>query len=165
MGETREKLRMYRVVNLVKRKPHLTHAQFRDHFERSHAAMALKFCGHLFTHYERMYVSDVLGGGDPRVEGSGFGPMEWGWDLMSVWTMKDEAAFLEIQAMMESPELKRYFQEDEDRFIDRQHIVMMPCTAVRDTGTQFKPEGTVFDTPDGTPRWDDWQEKIGMEKA
>ena len=41
--------KMYKVIHLVKRKSHLTHEQFREHFERSHAAMALKFCGHLFS--------------------------------------------------------------------------------------------------------------------
>ena len=156
---------MYRVIHLVKRKPHLTHEQFRDHFERSHAAMALKYCGHLFSHYERNYVDTVLGGGDPRVAGSGFGPMAWGWDLLSVWTMPDEAAFAEITRMMESDEMQRLFREDEDRFIDRQQIMMMPCTAVRNTGVEFRAEGTVFDTPDGEPSWDGWQARIGLETA
>lgn len=145
---------MYKVIHLVRRKRHLTHEQFRENFERSHAAMALKFCGHLFTGYQRNYVNMVLGGGDPRQEGSGFGEMEWQWDLLSEWTMPDEAAFAEIQRIMESPGIKRLFQEDEDRFIDRQHIVMMPCTAVCDTGTVFDPKGTVFDTPTGEPSWD-----------
>ena len=31
---------MIKVIHLIKRKPHLTHEQFREHFERSHAAMA-----------------------------------------------------------------------------------------------------------------------------
>ena len=91
--------------------------------------------------------------------------MEWGWDLMSVWTMKDAAAFEQITQMMETEPFKRLFHEDEDRFIDRQHIMMLPCTDVRNTGVEFKPEGTVFDTPDGEPSWDDWQAKIGLETA
>ena len=64
---------MYKVIHLVKRKAHLSHEQFREHFERSHAAMALKYCGHLFTEYRRNYVNIVLSGGDPRQPGSGFG--------------------------------------------------------------------------------------------
>jgi hypothetical protein len=144
---------MYKVIHLVKRKSHLTHEQFRDHFERSHAAMALKFCGHLFSEYRRNYVNMVLGGGDPRIEGSGFGQMEWNWDLLSEWIMPSEENFLEIQRIMESPGIKRLFQEDEDRFIDRKEIVMMPCTAVCNTGTAFNPKGTVFDTPTGIPSW------------
>ncbi|MDE2404420.1 MAG: EthD domain-containing protein [Sphingomonadales bacterium] len=156
---------MFRVIHLVKRKPHLTHAQFRAHFERSHAAMALKYCGHLFESYERNYVDQVYGGGDPRVAGSGFGPMAFGWDLLSVWTLKDAAAFAEVTRMMESDWMQKLFFEDEERFIDRQQIMMLPCTAVCDTGTTFRPEGTVFDTPDGEPSWDGWEAKCGMEKA
>lgn len=145
---------MYKVIHLVKRKPHMTHEQFREHFERSHAPMALKYCGHLFSEYRRNYVNMVLGGGDPRVEGSGFGEMEWGWDLLSEWIMPSEESFNEIQRIMESPDIKRLFEEDEDRFIDRKAIVMMPCTAVCNTGTVFNPKGTVFDTSTGVPSWE-----------
>ncbi len=148
---------MYKVVHLVKRQSHLTHEQFREHFERSHAAMAMKFCGHLFLEYRRNYVNKVLGGGDPRVAGSGFGEIEWDWDLLSEWILPNEEAFLEIQRMMEAPELKHYFQEDEDRFIARQHIVMMPCTAVCSTGNTFVQKDTVFDTPTGEPSWEGYQ--------
>lgn len=144
---------MYKVINLVKRQSHLTHEQFRDHFERSHAAMAIKFCGHLFSEYRRNYVNIVLAGGDPRQDGSGFGEMEWEWDLLSEWIMPSEEHWMKIQGIMESPGIKRLFQEDEDRFIDRTKIVMAPCE-VRNTGTVFNAKGTVFDTPSGEPRWD-----------
>jgi hypothetical protein len=146
---------MYKVIHLVKRQAHLTHEQFRTHFERSHAPMALKYCGHLFTDYRRNYVDTVLGGGDPRVEGSGFGPMPWQWDLLSEWIMPDEAAFREVTRIMETDPIKRYFLEDEERFIDRKEIVMMPCV-VRTTGTNLDTKGTVFDTVSGEPSWDDW---------
>jgi hypothetical protein len=124
---------MFKVVHLVRRKPHLTHAQFRDHFERSHAPMAMKFCGHLFLAYRRNYVDHAYHGGDPRVAGGGFGRSEWHWDLMSEWILPDEASFLEIQRIMESPDIRPLFEEDEDRFIDRSTIAMVPC-AVADTG-------------------------------
>jgi hypothetical protein len=150
---------MYKVFHFVKRKPHLTHEQFRVHFERSHAAMALKFCGPLFTAYRRNYVNKVLAGGDPRQEGSGFGEREFEWDLISEWVMPDEAAFHEITRIMESPGIKELFHADEDRFIDRQAIVMAPVS-VCDTGTAFDPRGTVFDTPSGEPSWDDWEERV-----
>ena len=54
---------------------------------------------------------------------------------------------------MESPGIKHLFEEDEDRIIDRRATVTMPIT-VCDTGTVFKPAGTVFDTPGGEPSWD-----------
>lgn len=144
---------MYRVMFMLKRKPHMTHAQFRDHFERSHAAMALKFCGHLFTQYQRHYTDTVYAGGDSRKENSGFGPKPWGWDLLSVWTLPSEEHYNEVIRIMLDPEINHLFEEDEDRFIDREATVMIPCD-VADTGTVFNPKFTVFDTPTGIPSWD-----------
>ena len=144
---------MYKVLHFIKRKPHLTHEQFRDHFERSHAPMALKSCGHLFSGYHRNYIQTAYTGGDSRQEGSGYGPREWDWDLISEWILPSEEALNEIYAIMESPEIRPLFEADEDRFIDRTATVTVPCE-VRDTGTEFDPKGTVFDTPDGQPRWD-----------
>jgi hypothetical protein len=155
MGNARQEKPMYKVINLIKRKPHLTHEQFRAHFERSHAPMAQKFCGHLFSDYRRHYIDQALFGGDPRVEGSGFGPREWDWDLISEWTTPDEESYNKIIEIMESSEVKHLFEEDEDRFIHRKTIVMATCTASFNTGTTLSdPKGTVFDTPTGEPTWD-----------
>lgn len=143
---------MLKVIHLIRRKPHLTHEQFRAHFEASHAAMALKYCGHLFLDYQRNYVTGAFGGGDARVEGDGYGPIDFGWDLMSEWTVADEAALNEIYRIMESAGMKELFQADEDRFIDRKANVTIPL-AVFGGGNAFDPKGTVFDTPDGAPDW------------
>lgn len=144
---------MFKVLHFIKRKPHLTHEQFRDHFERSHAAMALKFCGHLFTSYQRNYCTTVYTGGDSRQEGSGYGPREGNWDLISEWILPDEDALWEIYRIMQSPGIDALFHADEDRFIDRTATMTVHCE-VRDTGTIFEPRGTVFDTPTGEPSWD-----------
>ena len=147
---------MIKVIHLIKRKPHLTHEQFREHFERSHAAMALKFCGHLFQDYRRNYVNVVYGGDDSRKAGNNYGPMEWDWDLLSEWIIGSEEDLNQIFAIMESPEYKHFFEDDEDRFIDRKMNVMMPCT-VADTGVVFNPKNTVFDTVSGEPSWEGYE--------
>ena len=126
---------MYKVLWFIKRKKELTHDQFREHFERSHAPMALKYCGHLFTEYRRNYVNQVMSGGDSRKAGSGYGPREWEWDLISEWVLPNEQALTEIYRIMEAPEQRKEFEEDEDRFIDRTATVMVPC-AVADTGSR-----------------------------
>jgi hypothetical protein len=141
---------------MVKRKSHLTHEQFREHFERSHAAMAMKFCGHLFSRYRRIYVNQVFGGGDSRVEGSGYGPMESGWDLLSEWVLPTEENLRKIYRIMETPGIQHLFREDEDRFIDRTATITMPCV-IFDTGTVLNPKGTVFDTPTGEPAWEGYE--------
>jgi hypothetical protein len=145
---------MYKVLHFIKRKDHLTHEQFRDHFERSHAPMALKFCGHLFLEYRRNYVGTVFTGGDSRDPDSGYGRREWDWDLISEWILPSEDALHEIYRIMQEPGIDHLFREDEDRFIDRRATVTAPCE-VRDLGTAFQAKGTVFDTPSGEPSWDD----------
>ncbi|MEJ5977469.1 EthD domain-containing protein [Novosphingobium sp. PS1R-30] len=145
---------MYKVLHFIKRKPHLTHAQFKDHFERSHAAMALKFCGHLFSDYRRNYVDTAWFGGDSRVAGSGYAQQDWTWDLISEWILPSEDALQEIYQIMQEPDKDHLFRADEDRFIDRTATVTVICD-VHDVGTAFDPKGTVFDTPSGEPHWDD----------
>jgi EthD domain len=144
---------MYKVLHFIKRKKHLSHEQFREHFERSHAAMALKFCGHLFSQYRRNYVNMVWTGGDSRDASSGYGEREWQWDLMSEWILPNEEALHEIYRIMQSPGIKELFRADEDRIIDRTATVTAPCM-VFDVGTAFNPRGTVFDTVTGEPSWD-----------
>ncbi|MCW1428880.1 EthD domain-containing protein [Novosphingobium sp. JCM 18896] len=145
---------MYKVLHFIKRKPHLTHAQFKAHFERSHAAMALKFCGHLFADYRRNYVDTAWFGGDSRVAGSGYAQQDWTWDLISEWILPSEEALQEIYRIMQEPDKDHLFRADEDRFIDRTATVTVICD-VHDVGTEFDPKGTVFDTPSGEPHWDD----------
>ena len=147
---------MYKVLHLIKRKPHLTHEQFREHFERSHAPMALKFCGHLFKEYRRNYVNIVFGGDDSRKPNNSYGPMEWDWDLLSEWIVGSEADLQEIFRIMQTPGIAHLFEDDEDRFIDRKMNVMMPCT-VADVGTVFNPANTVFDTVSGEPSWEGYE--------
>ena len=145
---------MYKVLHFIKRQPHLTHEQFKAHFERSHAAMALKFCGHLFADYRRNYVDTAWFGGDSRVAGSGYAQQDWTWDLISEWILPSEEALQEIYGIMQEPDKDHLFRADEDRFIDRTATVTVVCD-VHDVGTRFDPKGTVFDTPTGEPHWDD----------
>ena len=154
---------MIKVIHLIKRKPHLTHEQFREHFERSHAAMALKFCGHLFKEYRRNYVNVVYGGDDSRKPDNSYGAMEWDWDLLSEWIVASEEDLHKIFAIMESAEYRHFFEEDEDRFIDRTMNVMMPCT-IGDTGVAFNPKNTVFDTVSGEPSWEGYENWQPLER-
>jgi hypothetical protein len=153
---------MYKVLSFIKRKDGVTHAEFRDHFERSHAAMALRYCGHLFSEYRRNYITTVYAGGDPRDPDGGFGPREW--DLISEWITPNKEAYDEIIQIMEEPGKKEKFWADEDRFFDRRSMVMVPCD-VADVGTLFNPKGTVFDTPSGEPSWADMPLELRRQRG
>lgn len=119
---------MFKVIWLMKRKEGMTHQQFRDHFENSHAPLAKKYIGHMFTEYRRNYPDFAMFGGDPRDPAGGFGPGEWEYDLISEWIMPDEAAFNEINRLFAEPEISQIFLEDENKFLDRKHMVMIKVT-------------------------------------
>ena len=58
---------MYKVMWLLKRKAGISHAQFREHYENSHAKLAHKYIGHLMLEYKRNYKTETWGGGVPIV--------------------------------------------------------------------------------------------------
>ena len=119
---------MFKVLWLLKRKEGVSHEQFREHFEKEHAPLAMKHIGHLFVEYRRNYVDQTLGraGVDERGE-SIYGPMEWGWDMISEWILPDAAAFAEIQKIMTGDVIKQ-FHAIEEKFLDRPAQVMLRCS-------------------------------------
>ena len=52
---------MVTYILLLKRKPGMTKAQFREHYETSHVALAKKYLGHLFQDYRRHYPEESVG--------------------------------------------------------------------------------------------------------
>jgi len=126
---------MFKIVWLLKRKEGMTHAQFREHFERSHAPMAQRYVGHLLCEYRRNYLREIDFGGGPRPEGFGYQLKEWRWDLLSEWVMPNEAAFNEVMRIMTEPRILNEFQEDSAKFSDQEATVMLHCAvADRDVG-------------------------------
>jgi hypothetical protein len=117
---------MFKVIWFLRRKPGMSHEQFREHFETSHVPLAMKHLGHLFVEYRRNYAATAWFGGDPRRSDGGFGPKDWDHDCISEWVLADQAAFDELNRIMSDPEVSRLFKEDEDRFVDREGFVMIP---------------------------------------
>lgn len=121
---------MFKVVWLLKRKEGMTHAEFREHFENSHAPIARKHIAHLFSEYRRNYPNETWSGGDPRKAGSNFGPKEWEYDCISEWIFPNEDAFNELNRIMAEPAVSQEFFEDEEKFLDRDGFVMIKCEVV-----------------------------------
>lgn len=44
------------IVMMLKRKPGMTKEEFKEHYENSHAAMAMKYMSHAIADYRRSYV-------------------------------------------------------------------------------------------------------------
>jgi hypothetical protein len=104
---------MIKAIFLLKRKAGITHAQFREHYENSHAKLGQKYFGHLMTGYVRNYIAAVR-----------LSPPGWDYDCVTEWVLRDEAALDEFQRIMEDPAIFKTFHDDEEHFLDRSAWVM-----------------------------------------
>ena len=124
---------MFKVMWLLRRKPGISHGQFKEHYERSHVVMAQKYIGHLLIEYKRNYKTETWGGGVPTDTGGGFGPIDWAYDCVTEWVMKDESALDEINAIFAHPVIGKEFHDDEANFLDRDSVLLIKCQVI-DTG-------------------------------
>lgn len=122
---------MIKIIFLLKRKAELTHEQFREHYEKSHAVMGQKYFGHLFVGYVRNYIGEVR---NARSLGSQVVP--WGYDCVTEFMLPNEAAVAELYGLFKHPVIGKDFYDDEDRFLDRDAVIAILCREgdVVDTG-------------------------------
>jgi len=102
-------------VNMIitlKKKPDLTVEQFHHHYETSHWPLAKKYGGHLFQDYRRYYVFDVH-----RLDRSPIGE-DRKYDAVAVFKFKHQLDCDTWLHMMETPEIGKLFQEDNEKFLD-----------------------------------------------
>jgi hypothetical protein len=121
-----------KVLWMLKRKPGITPAQFREHYERSHAAIARKYVGHLLMSYTRNYQTEAWGGtaSDPE----GFRQRPFDYDCITELVVADEAAYEEMGRIFGEPAAGAELIEDELKFLDRHATVMLRCDEVADHG-------------------------------
>jgi hypothetical protein len=125
---------MIKVIFLLKRKDGITHEEFREHYEKSHAVMGQKYFGHLLTGYVRNYVGEV------RASRSlGSGAIQWGYDCVTEFTLASEEDLAKLYGLFAHPVIGKDFYDDEERFLDRDAVVSIVCR-----------EGDVVDTGPGT---------------
>jgi hypothetical protein len=119
-----------KILWMLKRKAGITPAQFREHYERSHAAIARKYVGHLLISYTRNYQTEAWGGTatDPK----GFRQRPFDYDCITELIVADEAAFDEMGRIFAAPAASAELIEDELVFLDREATVMLRCDEVID---------------------------------
>lgn len=117
---------MFKVIWLLKRKQGITFEQFREHYETSHAILGQKYLGHLLVDYRRNYDLAQETGAPPQERTSGF-------DCISEWVLRDEAAFDECMRLLRDPAIGKQFLDDEEHFLDKGSVTLVRCDC-RDTG-------------------------------
>jgi hypothetical protein len=121
---------MFKVIWLLKRKPGITHEQFREHYENSHAVLGQKFFGHLILSYKRNYDAAKQAGQENAFMAS----RQSDYDCITEWIMPSEAAFEECMELLADPVIGKLFLEDETYFLDGAATRLMRCQTF-DTGS------------------------------
>ncbi|MGN7931732.1 EthD domain-containing protein [Sphingopyxis sp. 22461] len=115
-----------KIIVTIQRKPGMTSAAFRDHYERSHVALAHKYLGHLFTDYRRNYVLQEDEDGTPSPSNS-----DATCDVVTEIWLRDEAAWTEFRQILADPEIGAIFREDETHFMLQSQLTVFPVEEVR----------------------------------
>ncbi|HKX77963.1 MAG TPA: EthD domain-containing protein [Novosphingobium sp.] len=124
---------MIKALFFLKRKAGISHEQFREHFETSHAHLAHEHFGHLMIGYQRNYPSQVRLGATHAAQQD----VDYDVDCVSEWFLADEEALEKIFAILSSPDIGPIFREDEAKFLDVSKTVVIRFHEgdVVDTGT------------------------------
>jgi hypothetical protein len=114
-------------IVMVKRKAGLTPEQFRDGYENSHSRIAVELFGHLWLEYRRNYLT-TGNSFEPGPHGTSGGADEIGFDAVSEFVLRDEAALAEMGRIAQA-NLAR-IKEDEARWFDQTRCWNVACETV-----------------------------------
>lgn len=134
---------MAKIIFFLKRKPGITHEEFRKHYEDSHSRYAQKYIGHLLTGYVRSYPTFALLDPSNVPEGTEPVPYDIGYDAITEMRVKDMADIEEIGRIFNDPAIQPILKEDERKFLDDSQTVMIICDE-ENTGTAFTKEPEPF---------------------
>ncbi len=123
---------MVKMVWLLRRKPGITHEQFRDHYESSHAVLGQTYFGHLITSYVRNYnpPAKTPGPGATATE-QVLAAKGWDYDCFTEWELPTETALDEVFALLADPVIGKIFHDDEEHFLDRSSVRLVRCDVRR----------------------------------
>jgi hypothetical protein len=122
-----------RVINIVKRKPGMTHEEFRRRYETGHSRLALKMFGHLWTGYRRYYIKNANSFlAASGIASYGKGQAECACDAISEVIFPDMRALEESNRIASISENKRILEEDEATLFDRPNCWVAVADTVED---------------------------------
>lgn len=113
-----------KVVWMVKRKPGLSVAEFRDAY-RHHVDLIVKHIGPTFTEYRLNFPNEAFGGIKELSANEGYisGPIPVDYDCITEMLCPDRAAYEEGLKIAVSPEVAPLLDADEGKFIDRGSVI------------------------------------------
>ena len=109
---------------LVRRKKGLSSEEFREGYENSHSRIAMRLFGHLWLSYTRNYLLPGRNFKSAQFDGVD----EMGFDAISEFVLRDEAAWDEMNRI--AAENTALIKEDEARWFDQIHCWLADCDPV-----------------------------------
>lgn len=121
------------VVNInAYRRPGISHAAFKDHYEKKHVPLLKSIAGDTFPLSHKRYYPDVNG---PRTKERLIkGPAsEFSMDAFTTLTFSDEAAFKRFFAKVSEPKAAEAIRKDENEFLDSDRLAIIILGDVQET--------------------------------
>jgi hypothetical protein len=124
---------MQQMFVMLKRKPGISQAEFRQHYETSHIPLCSEVFDGLIVRFSRYFVKSAIPfpGQWSERENSCDAPA---YDALSFYTFRDAAAFTEYERRMADTGTSKRLREDEDKFLDREFCKFGFCEGLSGEG-------------------------------
>jgi uncharacterized protein (TIGR02118 family) len=109
---------MVKMMFVIRRKPGISHSEFRDYYETHHAPLAVSLFPQVES-YKRNYVIDGTLFGTTGLDS---GPFTY--DVVTEMGFADQEAYEEFREVAARPEISARIAADEEMFMDRASVAL-----------------------------------------
>jgi hypothetical protein len=120
-----------KIIVLIRRKPGLSKAAFRNHYEAVHADLALRYIRPFLTDYRRSYPTSAFSYLDTVERSAAGAAPQFDYDCVTEMWFETRTRMEEMFALLSTDTVRRAIAEDEARFIDPQSVVVITCEESR----------------------------------
>ncbi|KXX59902.1 hypothetical protein CJ179_47695 [Rhodococcus sp. ACS1] len=118
---------MVKLIILIKRRPDITHAEFRDRYER-HASLALNYLKDVLIDYRRSYPVKE----HPYMSAeTGIEPSQFEYDVVTEMRLRSKEDLNVLFSILAEPKVKEVIRADGETFQDPTSIRILVCEEER----------------------------------
>jgi hypothetical protein len=110
---------MKQIIVFGKRKPGMNLEEFQRYYETKHAVLGERYLGGVLVKFRRYYPTEVRHLPVQWTEQEAGRAAEAAYDVITVYSFRDDTSEREFEKRWSDPELRRAFLEDEQKFMDR----------------------------------------------